>query len=814
MGLFGRPGEKLLQAYRNALRIVTPDHFLPIRWQDIKAVRWKPEHYLSQIGPKAHHLDGGELQVKPRGTTHGLSVVCLTRQVDLTVLPGKPAKADLNLPPLEIRQENLLSLQAARVSQRKNLVSLEALAKIIKLITQSDFKLRSVDLLNFNPVTRRFSFPPVRDDTTTSLFRERRPPGLKTIRVGPVAPPDPPPSLRASDLKERLRWLLTPPIHEVLSDPKLTLPATPFPYQTFGIKWLYDRENCLLADEMGLGKTMQAILAARLLWRDRLIKHILIVCPKSLIPNWRKELRTWWPGIDCYTMVVGADRKWFLRLATSDVAVKIINYEALRRELNWLKEEAPHHDLVIIDEAQRIKNPQADQCQAVKALKSDRRWALTGTPLENSLDDLVSIFGWIRPGLVRGDEGTKRIREAARPFILRRRQEEVLKDLPEKIEQDIEVELGQRQRQAYDLAEREGVVHLNEKGDTITVHHVLALITKLRQICNFDQTSGESAKADLLVEELEEILESRRKALIFSQFVDERFGLKRLAKFIAECKTKKQSQVLQLHGEISPRQREGIVDQFQNNPNHQIMLVNYSVGGVGLNLQAANYVFLFDRWWNPAVEDQAIKRCHRLGQEHKVIAKRFYCSGTIEERILTVLDKKRRIFSDVIDEDRPTVSLGLTEEEIFSLFKGLTVRPRRSTETHGPTQVVLDNLDPKRFEDLVATIYEKMGYDIKVTGGSHDGGIDIVADRESAGAKDRIIVQCKHQKHNVGRPVLQQLWGILNNNPSLTRCDVVTSAGFTTEALAFAAGKRLTLIDRIKLEELARRHGVANFVNL
>src|SRR5438132_3406171 len=165
---------------------------------------------------------------------------------------------------------------------------------------------------------------------------------------------------------------------------------------------------------------------------------------------------------------------------------------------------------------------------------------------------------------------------------------------------------------------------------------------------------------------------------------------------------RKQTRIWQLNGEINQRKRERIVEQFQKDANPQILLLKYSVGGVGLNLQAANYVFLFDRWWNPAVEDQAIKRCHRLGQQHKVIAKRFYCSGTIEERILTILAKKRRIFSDVIDENRPTVSLGLSEEEIFSLFKGLTVRPRRSTQASGPTRVVLHNLDHKRFEDLVA----------------------------------------------------------------------------------------------------------------
>jgi SNF2 family DNA or RNA helicase len=549
-------------------------------------------------------------------------------------------------------------------------------------------------------------------------------------------------------------------------------------------------------------------------WKEGLVKQVLIVCPKPLIANWRRELQTWWPGVEWYTKVAGTDRQSSLRLTIPDVVVKIINYESLQREIDWLKERAPHHDLIIIDEAQRIKNPESRTSQAVKALSADRRWALTGTPLENTIGDLVSILEFVRPGLIKQIDNGERIRTAVKPYLLRRRQEEVLQELPEKTEQDIEVELGDVQREAYDRAEREGVVQLNEKGDSVTITHVFALINKLRQICNFDQVSGQSAKAELLLEELEEIVESGRKALVFGQFVDERFGLKRLGRAMAGQEgSTRLVRPLELHGEIPAHQREAILERFQNDPNHHVLLLNYSVGGVGLNLQAANYVFLFDRWWNPAVEDQAIKRCHRLGQKHKVFAKRFFCRGTIEERILNKLAEKRRLFRHIIDDDRPAEALGLSEEEIFSLFN-ITVRPRRSGATTAPSKVVLDNLDPREFENLVALIYEKDGYKVVVTGRSHDGGIDIRADRITAGGNDRIVVQCKHQKQSVGRPVLQQLWGVLNSDHTITRCDLVTSAGFSAEARDFAAGKRLTLIDRSKLLELARRHGVAEFVTL
>jgi len=482
-------------------------------------------------------------------------------------------------------------------------------------------------------------------------------------------------------------------------------------------------------------------------------------------------------------------------------------------ELDWLKKNPPHHDLVILDEAQRIKNPKSKSAQAVKALQASRRWALTGTPLENSVKDLVSVFGFVRPGLIRETDSAAAIRTAIKPYVLRRRQDEVLKDLPELREQDVEIELGASQREAYDQAEREGVIKLNEKGDTVNVTHVLALINELRKICNFDPASGASAKTEFVLEELEEIVESGRKALIFNEFVSKEFGLQRVAKLISEAKNfGKQVLPLEISGQISPQARELAVRQFEKDPNRHVLMLNYKVGGIGLNLQVANYVFLFDRWWNPAVEAQAVKRCHRLGQTQGVLAQRLYCKGTIEERILRKLAEKRRLFTQFVDEDRPTVTLGLTEDEIFSLFD-LTVQPRRRTPAPSRPRVVLDNLSHKAFEELVALIYEHEGYKVQITGKSHDGGIDLLAERATASGKDRVVVQCKHQKGNVGSPVVRELWGVLNSDTSLTQCALATTAHFTAEAKGFAAGKRIVLIDRKALQELASRHGIAEFVD-
>lgn len=665
---------------------------------------------------------------------------------------------------------------------------------------------QSVTIGDFPCQIHKFSFGKRRQERPASLFdRQQRKP---TVRVERTTKPPRPPSTQKLDLEERLRWILTPPIHEILSDPQLCLPAKPYPFQTIGIKWLYDRDSGLLADEMGLGKTMQAIIAARLLWREGLLDQILIVCPKTLIPTWTAELKMWWPQVSDNVMLPGCDRQFFLRLGTRNAVVKLINYEAIAREAEWLKNQAFSHDLVIIDEAQRIKNADTKTSQGVKALKAARRWALTGTPLENKVEDVVSIFQFVQPGLLRSDDQSSVTRHIG-PYMLRRRTEEVRLDLPDKSDQDIPIQLDAGQRRTYDQMEDEGVVELNAKGDSITVTHVFALISRLRQICNFDPVDGRSAKLERLLEDLEEVQESGRKALVFSQFVDERYGLKRLAKEL-DCSGHK---VCQLHGEIRQNTRDTVVKAFGTDRGIVALLLNYSVGGVGLNLQVANYVFLFDRWWNPAVEDQAVKRAHRIGQDRKVFVRRFYCADTIEERILRKLAEKRRLFYNVIDQARPEPdSLGLTEEEIFSLFN-LKVRPKqRAAASSGKAKIRLDNLDPTQFEELVAQLYEKQGYAVQLTGGSHDGGIDILAERDSGGTRERVVVQCKHQQANVGRPVVQQLWGVLTSDHSFTRADLVTSSSFTTEAQTFAEGKRLGLVGRVLLMELAERLQIAEFV--
>jgi superfamily II DNA or RNA helicase len=870
MGLFGSPSEELIRSFWDRLQVVSSDEGLTIRpgqlqrysfklsryafhasiqevkssslclttdayyfrseWYELpvraeevnpadipissNVCEFKSEWY--ELGARTHAAGSSTFSISANTEKPDYSFTCFREQVDHSIACNASSDADFRLPPLRIRRGKLLSSDDARsLTHGEFFESLKAWGRTVDLIFASDIQASSVNLTRFNAVIERFSFPSVQNRHGTSRDRQSTGARIHVARVGEVAAPSRPPSLNQSNLKERLKWLLTPPIHEILSDPDLALPEKPFPYQTYGIKWLYDRENGLLADEMGLGKTMQAIIAARLLWRDGSIKQVLIVCPKSLIANWQKELQHWWTGIEYYTKLVGQDRHWFLRLATKEATIKIINYEMLTRESDWLKDNRPPHDLVIIDEAQRIKNPKSKTAQAVKSLNATRRWALTGTPLENSLGDLVSIMGFVRPGLINDADSEARIRESIKPYMLRRRQEEVQIDLPAMVSQDIEIDLGAEQRAAYDLAEQEGIVELNEKGESITITHVFALINRLRQICNFHPISGVSAKAELVLEELEEIMESGRKALIFGYFVKEPYGLKRLAKVISESKAfKTQRPPLELHGDIPQKQRDAVIERFQKSSDYQLLLANYAVGGVGLNLQAANYVFLFDRWWNPALEDQAIKRSHRIGQRRTVFAKRLYCRETIEERIIKKLAEKRRIFANVIegiDDKPPEESFGLSEDEIFSLFN-LKVRPRRTSPSVSLPRIVLDDLEPDEFKDMVVLLYEKEGFTLHRSEKVGDVHVLVLVEQAEKAGLRRIVVQCRHRQKHVDRSDLEQFWDDVQRGRTIIRCDVVASGGFTVKATEFASGKKLKLVDMGMLTKLTKKLGVAEIV--
>ncbi len=467
--------------------------------------------------------------------------------------------------------------------------------------------------------------------------------------------------------KDRLLYLLQPPLENLFSGKQINVPFKPFPYQLEGIAFLMPRHAALLADEMGLGKTAQTILALRLLFHSGILQRALLVCPKPLVNNWARELRLWAEDVP-FEIITGNYEARRASWMVSNCPLKLVNYELLTRDASFVEEEQVRFDVVVLDEAQRIKNRDSKTAQVVRSIKRDRSWALTGTPIENRPEDLINIFSFVDPARIPPDTSTKQLGELTREYILRRVKEQVMTDMPPKIIRDAFLELSPAQREAYEMAEKEGVVRLNEMGDTITVQHVFELVMRLKQICNFDPYTGQSAKLEQLVADMNEVAESGRKAIVFSQWVE---PLEIIAQALRHLGP------LQFHGKIPPRERYAVLDQFREDPTKHVILMSYATGSVGLNLQFTNYVFLFDRWWNPAIEDQAINRAHRLGQKETVIVTRFVAQGTIEGRIAEVLEQKRQLFNELIANNGTPPPMGMTQEEIFGLFN-IRSRPRRA----------------------------------------------------------------------------------------------------------------------------------------
>ncbi|MCY2985611.1 MAG: DEAD/DEAH box helicase [Planctomycetota bacterium] len=463
-------------------------------------------------------------------------------------------------------------------------------------------------------------------------------------------------------LEDRLYYVLQPPMETIIQSAKLTFPFQPFPYQLEGIAFLFPRDAAILADEMGLGKTMQAITTIRMLLLSGELKNVLLICPKPLVTNWMREFKQWAPEIPL-AIIEGdsAKRNWIW--TNPQAPVKIANYELMMRDRDVFEANDLHFDLVVLDEAQRIKNRNSTTSEIVRSIPRTRSWALTGTPIENSVEDLVSIFEFLAPGYLRDDMHLKSLGKATRDYILRRTKDKVLTDMPPKLYRPAELELTGEQRASYRSAEEDGIVQLNEMGESVTIHHVFELVLRLKQICNFDPATGASAKLERLEADLEEIAASGQKAIVFSQWVSTLDLLgERLAKY----------NPLYYHGGVPSNKRDAVIDQFKNNPKNKVILMSYGAGAVGLNLQFCHYVFLFDRWWNPAVEDQAINRAHRLGVKQPVTVTRMMSLETIEERIHDVLEQKRELFNNLFAETGTPQNLGLSQKEIFGLF-GLSV---------------------------------------------------------------------------------------------------------------------------------------------
>ncbi len=505
-------------------------------------------------------------------------------------------------------------------------------------------------------------------------------------------------SPEARALRERVKSFKGVPSIELPAN----LQADMRPYQKDGFDFLCHLTAIhlggILADDMGLGKTLQTL--AWLSWlKERHRKDpkpALVICPASVLHNWRREANRFTPNLKVLVLESGAARH-NLRKQIPQHDLIVTNYALLRRDLEELQKFA--FRAVILDEAQFIKNPGAQVTQSVKQLKSEHRLALTGTPLENRLLDLWSIVDFIQPGYlgnqdqfietyepramvadeaapveapVRGEQAEsaqriarRRLSAKLRPLLLRRLKKHVAKDLPERIEQRRDCELGDEQRKLY-LAElrrsREQVMQtVQEKGVNRSTMHVLAALTRLRQICCHPKLVGSdsaSGKTETLFELLDPLVAEGQKVLVFSQFVQLLHLLEQ------ECR-ERQIATHVLTGQTKDRQQ--VVNTFQNDPNPGVFLLSLRAAGTGLNLTTASYVVLYDPWWNPAVEAQAIDRTHRIGQTQTVNAYRLISPGTVEEKIWELQQSKAQTIADVLGEEGFARSLSKADlEYLFS----------------------------------------------------------------------------------------------------------------------------------------------------
>ncbi|MGH9407626.1 MAG: DEAD/DEAH box helicase [Terriglobia bacterium] len=493
-------------------------------------------------------------------------------------------------------------------------------------------------------------------------------------------------------LAETLKGLRSPE-GLALVEPGVALQGSLRPYQQVGLRWLYLLAKlgfgACLADDMGLGKTIQ-VLSLLLVLKNRAKGEAhpsLLIAPASLLANWAEEIERFAPDLKALvahpSALPGADLKALTPERFRDEDLVITSYGSLLR-LSWL-EQIPWN-LVVLDEAQAIKNPDAKQTRAAKKLRARARFALTGTPIENRLGDLWSIFDFLNPGLLGSPKEfttlVKRLadrrhnpygplRELLRPYILRRLKTDktVIADLPDKTEVKAFCQLSRKQAALYQQAVTELAEQLDRAEGIQRRGVVLAFLMRFKQICNHPSQwlgdgawlAQDSGKWMRLREIAEVVAAKQEKALVFTQF---REVIPPIAAFLGAVFRRP---VLVLHGGTEVKQRKQLVRRFQEDESVGFFVVSLKAGGSGLNLTAASHVVHFDRWWNPAVENQATDRAFRIGQTKNVLVHKFVCRGTVEEKIDELIESKKQLSKDLLEGGAELLLTELKDEELLKL---------------------------------------------------------------------------------------------------------------------------------------------------
>jgi non-specific serine/threonine protein kinase len=480
--------------------------------------------------------------------------------------------------------------------------------------------------------------------------------------------------------------------------PGAALHATLRPYQETGVRWLHFLSQlglgACLADDMGLGKTIQVI--SLLLVRKKQTGGgggpALLVMPASLLANWRSEIARFAPSLRirvAHPSQVPAEE---LASAAAEPSRFVAGFDATLTSYGMLLRQewftAVPWSMVVLDEAQAIKNPGSRQSQAVKRLRSETRIALTGTPVENCLTDLWSIFDFLSPGLLgsrlafrefvkrldrRPEESYAPLRQLVAPYLLRRMKTDrsVISDLPDKTEVKVFCPLARKQAALYSQAVQElagslaGVEGIERRG------LVLSFLLRFKQICNHPaqwlaedeyppQESGKFLRLQVLCEE---IAARQEKVLVYTQF---RTLAEPLARFLRSAFGRPG---LVLHGQVAVKRRQGVVDEFQREDGPPFFVLSLKAGGTGLNLTAASHVIHFDRWWNPAVENQATDRAYRIGQRRTVMVHKFICQGTIEERIDAMIGEKTTLAGEILEGGAAPMITEMSDRELLDLVR-------------------------------------------------------------------------------------------------------------------------------------------------